>query len=134
DSLTYHWKVTKVPDGTGAVTPLPADGQISKTNLVLPRPGYYELTLTVTDQRGNLSPPAVVGIVADFAGAGTQVPEHTPVASSAGNQVATVKQTVTLDGRASRDPDGAALTYQWTQIRGVGVALSDPSVAAPSFV
>lgn len=134
DSLTYTWQVTRVPAGAGVVTPLPARSQISKTNLVLPRAGYYELALTVTDARGNVSPPAVVGIVADFPGSGSAVPDRTPVAAVGGNLTGNVNGTVTLDGRASRDPDGAALTYQWNQVRGLKVALSNPTAATPSFV
>ncbi|OGM41084.1 F5/8 type C domain protein [Aspergillus bombycis] len=42
-------------------------------------------------------------------------------------------EKVVLDGTASRDPNGAALTYQWTQIRGSDVALSNATTAQPSF-
>lgn len=134
DTLTYNWTVTKVPAGTGVVTPLPARSQISKTNLVLPRPGYYEVTLTVTDAVGNTSPPAVVGIVADFNGSGATVPDRTPIAAVGGSLTGNVNGTVTLDGRASRDPDGATLTYAWEQFRGVKVALNNPTTATPNFI
>ncbi len=40
---------------------------------------------------------------------------------------------VTLDGSASSDPAGMAITYHWSQSAGPAVALSDAAVARPSF-
>ncbi|KAE8130894.1 hypothetical protein BDV38DRAFT_290972 [Aspergillus pseudotamarii] len=42
-------------------------------------------------------------------------------------------EKVMLDGTESRDPNGATLTYQWTQIRGASVILSNATAAQPSF-
>jgi hypothetical protein len=134
DVLTYHWRVTRAPAGAGLVTPIPADSTIGKTNIVPPRAGFYEVTLFVTDQNGNASPPVVTGLVADFPGAGAAIPDRTPVAAAGPNQVVQTNGTVTLDGRASRDPDGQALTYRWTQTRGVRVGLSSNAAASPSFI
>ncbi|MGA1797098.1 MAG: PKD domain-containing protein, partial [bacterium] len=41
--------------------------------------------------------------------------------------------TVTLDGTGSSDPDGIIDGYQWTQIAGTGVALSDAGAIRPTF-
>ena len=40
---------------------------------------------------------------------------------------------VTLDGSGSADPDGDALSYQWAQLQGPAVALSDPRALKPTF-
>jgi hypothetical protein len=43
-------------------------------------------------------------------------------------------QTVTLDGSGSVDPDGDALTFQWTQTQGEQISLSDTSSNTLSFI
>ena len=59
--------------------------------------------------------------------------------SSAPNAVAGASQrvasgaSVTLDGSQSNDPDGDALTYEWTQIAGPAVALSNADSALATF-
>ena len=40
---------------------------------------------------------------------------------------------VTLDGSSSTSPNGAALSFAWTQTAGPGVALSSPNAAKPTF-
>jgi len=55
------------------------------------------------------------------------------------NAVAGASQTVapgvavTLDGNQSNDPDGDALSYQWTQTMGLAVSLADPTAAITTF-
>jgi len=60
--------------------------------------------------------------------------------NSAPNAVAGAGQTVasgasvTLDGSASNDPDGDAISYAWAQVSGDTVTLSNASTATASFV
>lgn len=57
-----------------------------------------------------------------------------PLADAGSDSEVETGVLVQLDGSASRDPDAAdALTYRWTQTDGPSVALSDASIAAPTF-
>lgn len=57
-----------------------------------------------------------------------------PVADAGVDQTVDVGILVQLDGSGSSDPNGDALTYQWSQIEGQAVALSDPNGVNPTFV
>jgi large repetitive protein len=65
--------------------------------------------------------------VADVGQAATAVAEATVVGGTR------VRNTVTLNGTGSFDPDGQPLTYRWTQLSGPAVTLSDATSATPTF-
>ncbi len=52
-----------------------------------------------------------------------------PVADAGGDQIGVAAGTVNLDGSASFDPDGDPITYQWTQIAGPSVAITNATSA-----
>lgn len=58
---------------------------------------------------------------------------NAPVADAGPNQTITGSATVTLNGSASFDPDGDAITYQWLQEGGPAVTLSSPTSATTQF-
>jgi hypothetical protein len=59
-----------------------------------------------------------------------------PMASAGVARVLTVApgEVLYLDGSGSYDPEGAPLTYSWTQIEGPAVTLVNPAHSTPAFV
>jgi hypothetical protein len=56
-----------------------------------------------------------------------------PVADAGANQLGIPAGTVTLNGSGSYDPLGEALSYQWTQLSGPSVQLSNPTGVTTTF-
>ena len=56
-----------------------------------------------------------------------------PTADAGADQTVDEGTMVTLNASGSSDPDGDALTYQWTQESGPGVTLSDATTEQPTF-
>jgi LmbE family N-acetylglucosaminyl deacetylase len=56
------------------------------------------------------------------------------VAHAGYSQLATTSATVSLDGTRSAAEGGAALEYEWTQVSGAPVTLSNRRTASPSFL
>jgi len=66
---------------------------------------------------------------------GDEPPANQPPRANAGAaQTVDAGDTVTLDGSASSDPDGAIASYLWAQTTGPAVSLSNANQATPSFV
>ena len=97
---TYTW--TGSPDPTDEMQPTLTLGE-----------GTYAFALTVTDNDGAESTPDTVQIIIN-------PPENQrPVADAGENRTLTLSPgfqslTVTLDGRGSYDPDGHALSFEWS--------------------
>ena len=56
-----------------------------------------------------------------------------PVPNAGLDQQVAERAVVTLDGRASRDRMGGAITYQWRQVAGPAVTLENPTSPQPAF-
>jgi Calx-beta domain/K319L-like, PKD domain len=84
----------------------------------------------------NLSNPSANATIADGQGLGQIVDEETtfpPTANAGPDQSVASGALVQLDGTASSDPEGQALTHSWSQLSGPAVTLSDPTSATPTF-
>jgi hypothetical protein len=60
-------------------------------------------------------------------------PNLAPIANAGADATFFRTESVTLDGRASSDPENAPLTYSWTQTSGPAVTLSGTTTARPTF-
>ena len=105
-------------------------------------PGVLTVTFACSPATVSPNPGPAANIAYDdpavaFArvGVGAPLPPNTPPVADAGadQTVASEQAGVTLDGSGSSDPDGAPITYSWTQTSGPGVTLSGASTASPSF-
>ncbi len=89
------------------------------------------------DAKYDLDSNGVVGIsdfliFVDFFGQ-TARQNQLPIAQAGEDQSVDKRETVTLDGANSSDPEGETLTYEWRQVGGESVALSGVTVAQPAF-
>jgi predicted secreted protein len=119
----YAWAQT---GGTPAVTL--ADPAAARASFVAPAvsgTAALEFTLTVADDRGATASAKV---------AVTVTGNTAPVADAGAAQAVAAGASVTLDGSASRDPDGTITRWAWTQTGGTAVQLAGASTARPTFV
>ncbi|MFQ5991212.1 MAG: hypothetical protein ACE5NA_02135 [Nitrospiraceae bacterium] len=61
-------------------------------------------------------------------------PNQPPIADAGKNRTVRGGKRVVLNGLNSRDPEGGALFYTWSQVRGSKVALLDPNMPKASFL
>ena len=81
--------------------------------------------LTVTDNH-NLTSTATCSVSVTWV-------NQPPVANAGSYAPVKAGDAVTLDGSGSTDPDDGIATYQWTQLSGPPVILSNSEVAQPTF-
>ena len=121
---TYQWSQT------GGTTVVLSDASAVSPTLTAPPfdAGAAALTflLTVTDSGGMDDSDTCTVTVLNA--------EDPPVADAGVDQNVVEGATVTLDGSDSSDPDGAIISYQWTQTVGTTVVLSDSTAVTPTFV
>jgi len=124
DAILYRWSLTAVPHGSTARL---SDPSAVKPTFQVDLPGTYVAQLIVNDGTVD-SLPATVRITTG---------NSRPVADAGPDQTVFVGNTVHLDGSASRDADGDALSYRWSLTTvpvGSRATLSDPTAVQPSFV
>lgn len=123
DPLLFRWSL----DAPEASSVELVDTRAETITLTPDVAGTYTVHLTVDDGEFE-SPGASVDI--EVAGTGT------PTADAGQDQTVDVGDQVQLDGSGSQDPEGDALTYQWSfqqKPQGSNASLSDPNAETPTF-
>ncbi len=119
DPLTYRWIAPagiKLDDSTSVKPHFTAPLVNVNTN--------YIFTLIVNDGGSDSDPVQVTVTVLQV--------NKVPVANAGSDRNVIEGSTVSLDGSLSYDPDGEALSFQWSSLD--GIILFDPTSAAPSFI
>jgi hypothetical protein len=127
DKLTYKWTMTSRPDGSGAAL---TGAQGVAPTFVADLAGEYLLSLVVNDGANDSKADEVKITVGD-------VQNRAPKADAGADQTSLVGTSVPLDGSASSDADGDALTYRWSFVSipdGSAAELSDASSVKPTFI
>ena len=128
DTLTFAWKFLTAPDGSKAVL---AGSTTSKPSFVPDIAGTYRFSLIVDDGKASNGQSVVV-----ITAVTKSVSNIAPVANAGSNQSVTVGASVSLNGNASTDANGDALTYSWffvTKPSGSSASLSGATSVSPSF-
>lgn len=129
DPITYEWSLIHRPVGSTAT--IDADPTVAKVagdsvDFTADRPGLYLIQLEASDG-AFAAVPAVFAIV---------VENDPPVAAAETPSDTFVNDAATLDGSASFDPNGDAITYNWTIVSapsGSAASIPDPFAAMASL-
>ena len=127
DGLFYDWILEGGPDGTGARI----DDPLGPNAVFTPDlPGVYEISLVVSDGRLSSDP------VSTQVTAVSEADNAPPVADAGSDQQGAVGTAVVLDGSASSDPEGNALSYSWSVVAAPASSaeiLNDSDTATPAL-
>jgi len=123
DALSIRWSLVSIPDGSTAA--------LSNTTAVRPTfvvdvAGTYVAQLIVSDGAVDSAPDTVT----------ISTENSAPVANAGADQAVLVNDTVQLDGSASSDVDGDALSIAWSLVSipdGSTAALSNTTALRPTF-
>lgn len=122
ESLVYHWSQTG-----GPLIQL-SDPATIKLSFTAPFVGPDGATLTF-----ELSISDGIDNAVDTVNILVENVNHVPVANAGIDQTKNEGSLIPLDGTASIDPDTDSLVFNWTQISGQPVVLSDPHSSTPVF-
>ena len=132
-TVTLTWEPNSEPDlshyivywgtATGTYTSNSGNiGLVTEYTVTLPDDNAtYFFAVTAVDE---------AGLESDFS---NEVNTAFPRASAGNDQAVSSGRVVTLDGSATTDPKGTAMTYSWTQTSGTTVVLSSKTAIKPTF-
>lgn len=123
DPLTYSWLLTSLPGGSAASL---MNASTASPSFVADKLGTYGVQLTVTDPL-HASATASVTVTVNV---------QAPVVNAGVNQTVNVATVVALDGSRSMDPNGLALSYQWSLVgspAGSGAVLQNATSPFATF-
>ena len=110
--------------------------QLGGQNVLLSDPKAPSPTFQAPDQKDTLLFQLLVSdgtTWSESSVVAVNVANNPPTANAGPDQSVDGGVVVVLDGSGSSDPDDDPLLYQWTQVDGTPVPLSNPSSPAPSF-
>ena len=116
-AVSYSWV-----QSSGSAVTLSDATAVNPTFAAALGDAVLEFSLTVTDDDGAKATDSVIVTLTNML----------PTANAGVDQTAVSGATVTLDGSASKDLEGA-VTYSWVQSSGSAVTLSDATAANPTF-
>lgn len=119
DALTYNWSVTARPVKSTATI----SGDQPDTTFTPDIAGEYTLSLVVND--GSVDSQASVAVIQ----VSSPVKNTVPVADAGKDHSIVVGSSASLDGSASYDADGDALSYRWSVSHAPANALIQTAIA-----
>jgi hypothetical protein len=125
DPITLSWQQT---GGPVAVLVNPESPNPTFVAPAVDNDSVLRFTLTVSDNRGGRASDDVLVTVKN-----NDTVNPPPTANAGPDQEVGENSVVTLDGSGSTDPSNELLTFQWVQIGGPAVALTDPAAVQPVF-
>ncbi|TQV82812.1 PKD domain-containing protein [Aliikangiella coralliicola] len=103
DPLTYQWRIVEAPIGSSSAL---SDSQIVNPSITFDTAGRYVIELVVSDGVVLSEPDTLVATIDEA--------NTAPIANAGEDQSVHTGSKVTLDGSASRDPDGDPLSFRWS--------------------
>ncbi len=122
-AITYQWTLSQKP--ASSQTSLINPNSLHPT-IAIDKLGSYTISLVVTDRQFNSTPATVV----------ISTQNSKPVANAGIDQTGKVGDTLVLNGSASSDVDGYALSYHWTlptKPQNSNAILNNPDTISPSL-